>query len=33
LGKSVLMSPEGFDVEPVLGYDVGVDRVVVLSAA
>jgi hypothetical protein len=29
----VLMSPEGFDIEPVLGYDVDVDRVVVLSVA
>jgi hypothetical protein len=33
LGKSVLMSPEGFDIVPVLGYDVDVDRVVVLSVA
>jgi hypothetical protein len=27
LGKSVLMSPEGFDQRPVLGYQVAVDRV------
>jgi hypothetical protein len=30
LGKPVLLSPEGFDVEPVLGYQPAVDRVVVL---
>ncbi len=30
LGKPVLLSPEGFGVEPVLGYQVSADRVVVL---
>jgi hypothetical protein len=32
LGKPVLMSPEGFDVEPVLGYQISADRVVVLPS-
>lgn len=30
LGKPVLLSPEGFETRPVLGYQVGIDRVVVL---
>lgn len=32
LAKPVLMSPEGFETQPVVGYQVDVDRVVVLSA-
>jgi hypothetical protein len=31
LGKPVLMTPEGFGNEPVLGYDVAVDQVVLLA--
>ncbi len=30
LAKAVLMSPEGFETQPVIGYQVEVDRVVVL---
>jgi hypothetical protein len=32
LAKPVLMSPEGFETQPVIGYQVDVDRVVVLPA-
>lgn len=33
LGKPVLMSPEGFETSPMIGYQVPVDRVVVLPGA